>query len=62
MGSVVELQPKKHVYEIDHCAGCGDVVAGEYTELGLPSGDGNEIKHIALCDGCSGEARKVGAY
>lgn len=61
MAKLVELQPRKHVYDIDQCAGCGDVIEGDYTELGLPSADGKEIKHIALCVSCSGVAAKEGA-
>ena len=60
MKKVVELQPRKHVYEVDRCAGCSEVIQGDYTELGLPSGDGKTVKHIALCEACSGAARKEG--
>ena len=60
MAKIFELEPKKHSYELDQCAGCGDVIKGDYTEIGLPSGDGNEIKHIALCTFCSGVAVKEG--
>lgn len=61
MAKVFELQLKKHFYELDKCAGCNDVIEGDYTEIGLSSCDGKEIKHIALCVSCSGVAVKEGA-
>lgn len=60
MSKVIELQPRKHIYELDHCSGCGGVVVGDYLELGLPSLDNKQIKHIALCSSCSGVAKKEG--
>lgn len=55
------LDNRKHIYETDHCSGCGELITGEYIELGLPSSDCKEIKHIALCSECSDEAISEGA-
>ena len=52
MGTVIALQPKKHIYELEQCAGCGKTIKEHYTELGLPSGDNRAVTHIALCNGC----------
>lgn len=60
MSKVIELEPIKHVYEIDQCAGCRVVIDDEYTEIGLPSGDGKIVKHIALCSKCTRSAEKAG--
>jgi len=61
LSKVIELQPRKHIYVLDHCAGCGTTSLDAYTEIGLPSPDNKEITHIALCNKCSGVAKKEGA-
>ena len=60
MSKVIDLQPRKHIYMLDHCAGCGTTSLDVYTEIGLPSPDNKEIKHIALCGRCSGVAKEKG--
>lgn len=60
MSNVIDLPTRKHIYELDYCAGCGDLITGVYTELGLPSGDGQQLKHIALCSECSSVSKKEG--
>lgn len=57
---VVKLDTVQHKYEIEECAGCHKPITGEYTEIGLPSANGLEIKHIALCDSCSNVAENEG--
>ena len=46
--------------ELDHCAGCGGVIVGPYTEIVLPIQDTSKKKHIALCPSCSLVAEKEG--
>lgn len=60
MQKVVNLDPKKHIYELDNCSGCSAVIEGDYMEIGLPSYDGKEVKHIALCGSCSSLAKGEG--
>lgn len=60
MAKVLEFRPKKHVYELSRCAGCGKEIRGNYTELGLHSGQGDVVTHIALCFVCAKSAEKVG--
>lgn len=57
---VIKLDTVQHTYEIEECAGCHKLIIGEYTEIGLPSGNGLEIKYIALCDSCSSVAENEG--
>ena len=61
MGKVVELKPRKHIYELEQCAGCGKEIKEHYTELGLPSGDNKTVTHIALCNGCYKQFLEVSA-
>ena len=61
MAKVVLFEPRKHVYELENCAGCGKKVEEHYTELGLPSADNKTVTHIALCDNCYKEYLKVSA-
>ena len=60
MGKVIALQPRKHVYELEYCAGCGQKIEDHYTEIGLPSGDNRTITHIALCSDCTAVAKSEG--
>ena len=60
MGKVIALQPKKHIYELEQCAGCGKAIEEHYTEIGLPSGDNSKIVHIALCSKCTKIAKGEG--
>ncbi|MFB4473732.1 hypothetical protein ACDI16_12480 [Oceanobacillus caeni] len=60
MPEVLEFKPIKHVYNTDHCSGCQREIVGSYTELGLPSGDGKRMEHIALCKRCATTAQKQG--
>lgn len=58
MINIKELRPRQHIYEVEHCSGCGETIAGDYTEIGLPSADNSEVKHIALCPNCHDVAEK----
>lgn len=58
MQKVIELKPKKHIYKLDYCSGCSDVIGSEYTEVCLPGSD--DITHIALCKSCGDEAKREG--
>jgi len=60
MKKVTQLNAQQHVYEVENCAGCGKEITGDYTELGLPSMDDTEIKHIALCKSCTKIAKDEG--
>jgi len=60
MGKIIKLESRKHIYDIDNCAGCGNAITGEYKEIGLPSPDNKEVRHIALCNKCSKVAKKEG--
>lgn len=60
MEKVVALKPKKHVYELENCAGCGKTIGDHYTEIGLPSGDNKTVTHIALCSKCTAIAKGEG--
>lgn len=60
MGNVKKLNTPQHKYNTKKCAGCDKLISEEYTEIGLPSPDGMEVEHIALCEVCADEARKEG--
>lgn len=62
MDRIIDVQRngREHIYDIDNCAGCGEVIEGIYEELGLPSGDNKSVTHIALCEQCSGIAKSEG--
>lgn len=62
MAKLVKLDIRKHVYDIDNCAGCGDTIVGYYREIGLPSPDNKVVRHIALCNGCSKIVNKEGVF
>lgn len=49
---VVKLDTVQHKYDIEECAGCEEKITGKFHEIGLPSVDGSEVKHIALCNKC----------
>lgn len=58
--NVITIDSRRHIYELTHCSGCNVPVGNEYVEIGLPSVDGSQIKHIALCNECSGVAELEG--
>lgn len=60
MAKVVLFEPRKHVYELENCAGCGKKIEGDFTELGLPSPDNKILTHIALCTKCTAIAKSEG--
>ena len=60
MAKVVLFEPRKHVYELENCAGCGKKIEGDFTELGLPSPDNKVMTHIALCSKCTAIAKSEG--
>jgi len=53
MGKVIELQLKKHFYELDECVGCGKDASLGYSEIEIPDEETGDIKHLALCDRCT---------
>lgn len=59
---VIKLDTIQHKYELENCAGCHKPITGEYEEIGLPSGDGKEMKHIALCERCFKVAESHGVF
>lgn len=59
---VTKLDTVQHKYDLKQCAGCNADITDEFHEIGLPSPDGSEMNHIALCKGCSKEAEKEGIF
>lgn len=59
---VVDLYTTHHNYDIEECAGCGELIKGEYIDIGLPSADGSRVEHIALCDPCGEVAEGAGVF
>jgi len=62
MGNVINLDIKEHAYEVGECAGCQKVIheGGPFTKIGLPVGDTNKEKIIALCDECTKKSEQLG--
>lgn len=59
---IIKLDTVQHKYDLEHCAGCNNLITDEFHEIGLPSPDGSEINHIALCNSCYEEAEKEGIF
>lgn len=61
MADILMFPKKKqqHIYLLDHCAGCGYAVTGDYWEVTIPLAT-HAAKHIALCDDCNEEVIKQG--
>lgn len=56
----IPLVTRKHIYKLTVCSGCEELITGSYKEIGLPSSDGQNITHIALCSNCSDIANQIG--
>lgn len=62
MGNVVSMKPREHVYKLDQCSGCNEVITNEYVEISLYSDDKQLVNHIALCNECNEVAESVGVF
>ena len=57
-----EPRRKKHIYELDHCAGCNRTIADDEGYFELELDEGQLIRHIALCQDCDDESHEYIDY
>ena len=57
-----EPRRKQHIYELDHCSGCGRTIADNESYFELELDEGRIIRHIALCEACDAESQEYIDY
>lgn len=53
-----EPRRKKHIYELDHCAGCNRTIAEGENCYKLELDEGRVIRYILLCEACEDESHE----
>lgn len=64
MSKVIKLKPKKHIYNLDNCAGCNvklnDIEL--YYEGQISKQENRVIEHIGLCPSCNKTAKSYDIF